>query len=270
MLLIGAAAIAGVLVYNRVQERATRREAQRAFASQHPDVLLQEPTGRREPTLEPTFEPSAREPEVGAPARPQVDARLDYVIELHGGRAPDSAWVPLARRFGRRAAFDGSAAALQMVSRNGVVSEAELVEFRSHVQRIAQAHGLTASAPPVREALEGAQALDRSCADVDVQIALHVLGPVSAQTDEGPFSVAPRAGGVTLLLDVPRTPELAKSYAAMVSTARRLGGQVVDDNGNALDERALSAIGVEVEGLRARLAQLGIEPGSPLALRLFS
>ena len=44
----------------------------------------------------------------------------------------------------------------------------------------------------------------------------------------------------------------------------------VDDNGNALDERALAAIGVELEAVRARLAAAGIEPGSPLALRLFS
>ena len=75
---------------------------------------------------------------------------------------------------------------------------------------------------------------------------------------------------MTLLLDVPRTPHLARSYEAMVGTARQLGGRLVDDNGNALDERALAAIGMEVESMRARLAEMGIEPGSPLALRLFS
>ena len=266
LLVIGAAAVAGVFVYNRVQERATRREAQRTFASQHADVLLEEPSGRREPTLE----ASPPEPRESLPARPDADPRIDYAIVLQGGAVPRSAWMPLERRFGRRAAFSQSAATLQMVSRNGVVSETELVEFRAYVQRIAQAHGAAGSGPPVREALEGAQALDRGCADVDVQIALHVLGPASAKVDGGPFSVTPRADGVTLLLDVPRTPDIARSYAAMVSAARRLGGRVVDDNGNALDERALAAIGVEVEGLRARLAQLGIEPGSPLALRLFS
>lgn len=271
MLLIGAAAIAGVLVYNRLQERATRREAQRAFASRHADVLLEEPSGRREPTLEPVVQqadPSA--PRESRPPRPEVDPRLDYLIELEGATTPPGAWAPLERRFGRRAAFSETAAALQMVSRNGVVSEAELAEFRAHVQRIARAHGAAVSAPPLREALEGAQALDRGCADVDVQIALHVLGPLREKLDGGPFSVTPRADGLTLLMDVPRTPHTTQSYAAMVGAARRLGGRVVDDNGNALDERALSAIGVEVEGLRARLAQLGIEPGSPLALRLFS
>jgi hypothetical protein len=192
-------------------------------------------------------------------------------MEFQGAAVPPSAWTALERRFGPRAAFSDSAAALQMVSRNGVVSEAELVEFRAYVQRVAQAHGgATVSAPPVREALEGAQALDRACADVDVQIALHVVGPEKKDSEPGPFAITARPDGVTLLLDVPRTPQLKESYAAMVSAARRLGGRVVDDNGNPLDERALSAIGVEVDGLRARLAQIGIEPGSALALRLFS
>ncbi|MFL6567070.1 MAG: cell division protein ZipA C-terminal FtsZ-binding domain-containing protein, partial [Burkholderiales bacterium] len=161
-------------------------------------------------------------------------------------------------------------AALQMVSRNGVVSEADLVEFRGQVETLAAAHGGQVSAPPMREALAAAQALDRVCADVDVQIALHVLGPADTSIRHEGFSVGQRADGVTLVLDVPRTPDLSRTYAAMVAAARRLGGRVVDDNGNSLDERALAAIGVEVESLRGRLAEIGIEPGSPLALRLFS
>ena len=47
-------------------------------------------------------------------------------------------------------------------------------------------------------------------------------------------------------------------------------GALVDDNGNALDERALAAIGAQLESLRRPPRRLGIEPGSPLALRLFS
>ena len=43
LLLIGAAAVAGVLVYNRVQERGVRRQAERSFGSQHADVLLDQP-----------------------------------------------------------------------------------------------------------------------------------------------------------------------------------------------------------------------------------
>jgi hypothetical protein len=276
LLVIGAAAVAGVLVYNRVQERATRRQAERAFGSQHADVLLEAPLERREPAerREPTFGP---EPQVPAKPSPPADPRIDYVLEVRGTSAgairPD--WPTLQRRFSRRAVLTEAGgksahAALQMVSRNGVVSEGDLVEFRAQVENLAAAHGGQVSAPPMREALAAAQALDRICADVDVQIALHVLGPAETSLRHEGFAVGQRADGVTLMLDVPRTPDLSRTYAAMVEAARRLGGRVVDDNGNSLDERALAAIGVEVESLRGRLAEIGIEPGSPLALRLFS
>src|SRR5204863_7499297 len=56
LLVLGAAAVVGVVAYNRLQERAVRREAQRAFGSGHSDVLLDDargdPAGRREPRLE--------------------------------------------------------------------------------------------------------------------------------------------------------------------------------------------------------------------------
>jgi hypothetical protein len=157
-----------------------------------------------------------------------------------------------------------------MVSRRGVIGEPELIEFRSQLETLAAAHGGTVSAPEMRAALQAAAELDRACAEVDIQIALHVIGHVTAQPGNAAFKVTRRPDGVTLLLDVPRTPDLAASYEAMVRTARGLGGRLVDDNGNALDERALAAIGAEVEAVRGRLAELGIEPGSPLALRLFS
>lgn len=269
LLIIGALAVAGVLLYNRVQERATRREAQRAFGSQHADVLLGEEEARREPTIE-------------ALARRRPQPGLDYVIELEGASAErlGAEWTELARRFAPRATLAESSpgrvqAALQMVSRSGVVSEAELLEFRSQVESIAAAHGASVSAPEMLEALAAAQELDRACVEVDIQIALHVLGAPQGGVPQGaPFQSAPRADGVTLLLDVPRTPELEKSYEAMVRAARDLaaahGGRLVDDNGKPLDERALAAIRAELEAVRSRLAELGIEPGSPLALRVFS
>lgn len=274
MLVIGAAAVAGVLVYNRVQERATRRQAERSFGSQHADVLLEAPPERREPTLGPVTGP---ETQVTTKPSPPADPRIDYVVEVRGTSAgairPD--WPALQRRFSRRAVLTEAGgksahAALQMVSRDGMVSEGDLVEFRTQVETLAAAHGGQVSAPPMRESLAAAQVLDRVCADVDVQIALHVLNPAETSVRQEGFSVGQRADGVTLLLDVPRTHDVARTYAAMVEAARRLGGRLVDDNGNSLDERALAAIGAEVESLRSRLAEIGVEPGSPLALRLFS
>jgi len=271
---IGALAVVAVLVYNRWQERAVRRAAERSFASTHADVLVE---GRREPTLEP------RRPAPPPGALPAE--RVDYVIELTlpapaAAAMVQEGWEPIERRFARRvllvAEGERVRAALQLVSRNGVVSDAELLEFRALVETMAAQLGARVQAPEMRDALEAARELDRTCADADIQIALHVvgIGTAPAQFVAQPFQASPREDGVTLTLDVARSPEPARSYEAMARAGRELartrGGRLVDDAGRELDERALAAIGRELDTVRARLAGCGIEPGSPLALRLFS
>ena len=253
-----------MLGYNWLQERSARRQAERSFASRHSDVLLGEPEPRREPTLEPI----QVQPPAGATPHPGVD----YVIELAlpAGAAVKEAWQPIAHRFGRRALLAGNSAALQMVTRDGVVSEAELLEFRSEVETLAAKLHATAKSPEMRAALEAAQDLDRACADADIQIALHVLGGSNDVPESQPFQVTQRQDGLTFTLDVARTHEPGRSYEAMVRAARHCGGKLVDDNGAALDERTLSAIGAQIEAVRQELTGRGIEPGGPLALRLFS
>lgn len=269
LLVIGGLAVAGVLAYNRWQERSLRRSAERSFGgSRHADVLLEGSRTRREPTFQ------AKEGAI-------PDARVDYIIELKplhgiGYGSVLEAWRPLAQRFAGRVLLSGDdgagwRAGLQLVTRAGPVGEAELVEFRAQVETLASRIGAAVSAPELRQALDAARELDRACAQADIQVALHVVG-IAPDPDLGkqPFHVAPREDGLTLTLDVARTPEPARSFDAMARTARQLGGRVVDDNGNALDERALAAIGVELEGVRRMLSERGIEPGSALALRLFS
>jgi hypothetical protein len=90
-----------------------------------------------------------------------------------------------------------------------------------------------------------------------------------------PFVVAQRADGAySLSLDVPRTADVRRAYDAMVLRARdlsaALGGMIVDDNGRALDERALAGIGAQLDAVRAALAERGIEPGGSAAQRLFA
>jgi hypothetical protein len=270
LLVLGAAAVAAVLIYNRVQERATRKSAERAFAAHYADVL-QEPHVRREPTL--------------ATAAAGPDERIDYVMELKPPRPVPAtvvheAWRPVELRFGRRALIaegegGGWRAALQLVTRAGVVSEAELIEFRTEVETVGTKIGAAVSAPEMRGALEAARELDRTCADSDIQVALHVIGEnISADLGAQPFQVVRREDGVTLVLDVALTPDLARSYEAMARAGHSLatahGGRLVDDRGNALDDRALASIGAQLEAVRQTLAGRGIETGSPLALRLFS
>jgi len=281
LLIIGALAVIGVLVYNRVQVRRATRAAERAFGSRHADALMDE-VERQEPAF------SSPAKFISSEKAPP-DARIDYVIELRfsapGAAAPvQESWGPVKQRFGRRALLESSGdgawrAALQMVSRAGVVSDAELLEFRSGVETLAAKLGATVAAPEMREALEAARELDRACAESDIQVALHVVAPAVDPNSEPligeqPFQVVRREDGVTLVLDVALTPDLARSYEAMALAGRSLaeahGGRLVDDRGNALDERSLASIGAQLEAVRQGLAARGIETGSPLALRLFS
>ena len=276
-MVLGVVALVGVFAYNFLQERGARRQAERSFSSSHTDVLLEhEPESRREPTLD--VAPKRSEPQQDA----LPDTRVDYVIELTmpAGAVLKEAWAAIDHRFGRRAllAAEGSTAlaGLQMVTREGVVSEAELVEFRSEVETLATKVKATVRAPEMRLALEAAQELDRACADADIQVALHVVGVPGGEAPGGehPFHVTRREDGLTFTLDVARTPDLGRSYEAMARAGRQIaaagGGRLVDDNGVLLDDRALAAIGAQLETVRQALVGRGIEPGGPLALRLFS
>jgi hypothetical protein len=294
LLVIGAAAVVAVVIYNRLQERNAGRDAQRAFGSRgHADALFGEPAEQ---------DRSARtlSRKLDGPVEGMPDPRLDYVVDLEIARGTLSAtvlehWRALEHRFAQRALLAGSdgagwrrvvagdvrsltalKAALQMVSRAGVVSDAELIEFRSAAETLGAALGATLLAPEMREALDEARLLDRICADTDIQVALHVTGgaPQAIEPAENDFQIQQRADGLSLTLDVPRTLEPVRAFEAMARAGGQLaaasGGRLVDDNGNTLDERALAAIGAELEAVRGRLAEAGFEPGSELALRLFS
>lgn len=292
---LGVLAVAGVLVYNYVQERSVSRRAARTFSGAQPDALLDDTRERREPGFNRVPKPSA-----AASSDTLPDERVDYVMLLRIATGMPSAaalksWTPIEQRFGARALLAGSEgsgwrrlaagdfgtctalrAALQMVSRSGVVSDSELLEFRSAVETLAARIGASVSAPEMRAALEAARSLDQACAEADIQVALHVIGASfgSEKFTEQPFQVTPREDGLTLTLDVARTSDPARSYEMMARTGRELaasaGGRLVDDKGQRLDERALAAIGAELEAVRRSLAERGIELGSPLALRLFS
>lgn len=302
LLVIGALAVAGVFVYNRLQERSARSEAERAFASRHPDVLGEAPAARAEPTLErQPVQPPRNEP-LPALTEAMPDERVDYIVDLALAHPAPAAtifelWAPIERRFARRVLLAGSdghgwkrlrpgtpmqclglRAALQLVSRAGVVADAELVEFRSAAETMAAKLGASVSAPEMRESLEAARSLDAACADADIQVALHVTGAqvtdaALTQHAGAPFQVARQGEDIILTLDVPRAPDLTRSYEAMARAARHLAGRtgrLVDDRGRALDDASLAAIGGQLEPARRILAERGIEPGSPLALRLFS
>src|SRR5262245_56650409 len=143
LLVLGAVLFAGVVIYNRVQERSARRALERAFDGQRAYSLAEDtPPPRREPTLT-------------LPSLP--DERVDYVIELRlahpaAETAVREGWRPIELRFSPRTLLAGPdegrwRAALQLVTRAGVVSEAELIQFRSAVETLGTRLGATISAP---------------------------------------------------------------------------------------------------------------------------
>ncbi|HUN70574.1 MAG TPA: cell division protein ZipA C-terminal FtsZ-binding domain-containing protein [Burkholderiales bacterium] len=337
LLAIGALVVAGVLAYNRVQERRARRAAERAFGSGHEDVLM----GRSDPgPARDSGQEAAREvvhgqepprhPERESPPRgaPQPDPKVDYIVELsldpstpHPAAEPalKEQWGAIERRHAHRALLAGAAdgrswrAALQLVSRDGAVGEADLIEFRSAVETMAAAMGATVSAPEMRAAVETARLLDEFCAEADIQVVMHVGGGpfpgtkiraaaeasglaleadgrFALRNDEQTllYTLGARDGAVfsaatmrdaapvalTLALDLARTPDTRRSFESMTRLAHHLasvlGGSIVDDNGNPLDDRAIAAIAQQLDAVCAKLESRGLPPGGPTALRLFS
>jgi hypothetical protein len=94
--------------------------------------------------------------------------------------------------------------------------------------------------------------------------------------DPAPFSIdrlkSLSTHGVTLELDVPRTPRGA--FEQFRDTARllaeRLSARIVDDNRQPLGPAAFDAIGARVQAVHTSMEARGIVPGGALALRLFS
>ena len=287
--------MAGVLVYNHLQERAARRAAERAFGgAARPDVLLEAAPA-----------PAPRAPaEPVRPGKPDSghtmpDSRVDYVMHVTLKAPVDSAQLvqplsALERRFSRRVLLAGSGgdgwrritaedaagsysvlqAALQLVSRDGVVPESDLLEFRAQMEAFAAGLGGSVAAPEMRQALDAAREMDKVCAEADIQVALHVVGiPAVEPAADHPFQTARRSDGVTLSIDVGRTQDPVRAFEAMARAASELvagGGRMIDDNGRPLDARALASIRAQIDVVRDALTERGIEPGSPLALRVFS
>jgi ZipA-like protein with FtsZ-binding domain len=340
LLAIGVLLVVAVFAYNRWQEGAARRAAQSSVRGRPgEDVLLRsEP---RNPAVPPERPPHATTRIQAGAAAALPDPNVDYIVELSFPSVLAASelvqqWKASEHRYATRAIFscDGGGAgwrrlsvddlapveslraALQLVTREGPVSEAELIEFRAAVETLAAATGATVSAPEIRHAAEAARALDRFCEESDIQVVVHVVGAgegglqgtrvrATAELsglvleedgrlalrdgdDRLLYTLSPREGdrfeaatldaaqfaGVSLTLDVPRVPDLSRAFQSMARFATHLAaaldGRLVDDNGSPLDERALAAIGAQLDAVQGGFEAKGIATGSASTLRLFS
>lgn len=80
--------------------------------------------------------------------------------------------------------------------------------------------------------------------------------------------------GVTLLLDVPKTPNGARAFDQMLSVARQmantLGGLVVDDNRRPFTDAGADGIRGQLKDIYRRMDEMQVPSGGELAARLFS
>ncbi len=146
--------------------------------SERPASIAQTPgggdgQGRPDPDIEciVTLQP-ARPVGAGALAA-GLHARVGKRLAWYGRAVPDGAWQRLASD--SRGEFVELAACLLLVDRNGAASRPQLDTFVRVIGELAPLLPAAISVPDVGAEADRAEALDRLCADVDVQIGLTVV-----------------------------------------------------------------------------------------------
>ncbi|HEY9102753.1 cell division protein ZipA C-terminal FtsZ-binding domain-containing protein [Chitinimonas sp.] len=323
---LGAALVGGVWGYNSWQEWRFKKRAAAAFAKSHPDVLLDTPKNmvrqgeagmRFEPSLEPEA-PVLGEATTSAPetvdlseslalAVAVLDPAFDYVAEVHPGEPIDFADIP-AIEVGKRVRILGLGdsdewevirsgqryhelrVGLQLVDRQGPVSEAQLVMFCEQLSAFAERESGVATFPRREDKLQVARQLDAFCASVDMQIGLNVLssrnpfaigrvvamaeaaglvletdGVFHARSESGKalFSLSDRhhrpldaledTPSLTLLLDVPRVAGGEQAFDRMADLAQQMALTL---GGDLVDDDNRSLKPADLAAIRKQLVAL--------------
>jgi len=235
----GVVAIAAVWIYNLWQERTHKKLAEQIFKGVQPDVLLQGQGGqdggeRVEPAaapggerIEPVAAAAAEDVSQGPPAPPAAWAddiadctlRIEFVDAVSAPAlwAVQAAWAPQLTKaltwlgyddgqWRRLTAHDAGryaqvAVALQLVDRQGALSDNELAAFLDGAHRLAQQFSGLVELPQRHEVLAHAQALDGFCAGVDVQLGVNVVGDAGRSFAGTKLRGLAEAAGLTLQED---------------------------------------------------------------------
>jgi hypothetical protein len=158
-----------------------------------------------------------------APAAAVLDTAIDYVVELRCARPVEGAvlaehahalvdeglvkpvywegtdttratWRPIAPE-GR---YDSIRVGLQLTNRAGPISEDDLLAFCGAVQEVALAIAAEPDFPDTDQAVQQAQALDRFCAEVDVELGLSVIGSEAHTFTGSKIRAAAESAGLAL------------------------------------------------------------------------
>jgi len=132
----------------------------------------------------------------------------------------------------------------------------------SHIFALAEAEGLR---------LEGDGSFHARAADSRT---LYILSNGEAVLFERSMMAGLRTQRLSLILDLPRVIDAASEFEEMMRFAlhlgRKLGADVVDDNGRPFGAESVEAIRTRIRHYQVRMSEEGIPPGGSLARRLFS
>lgn len=199
---------------------------------------------------------------------------------------------------------------LQLADRAGPIGNSLVEQFRRAVERVGDELTAVPEMPSAQEAVARAINLDRLCAEVDIQLAVHlaprhdhfapdlvrdtalergfrlasdgVLGYYDAAGErlfslQMPDARAPDGlppPTAICLLEVPCVthgePAFDKMMAVAQELADALDGILVDEQRRPITERFVGPVRQQIGQLQNRMAEQGVIAGSALALRLFS
>jgi len=204
--------------------------------------------------------------------------------------------------------------AIQLANRQGAIGVVDLSDFTSRSQALANALDAEIDLPPVNDILKEAQQLDQFAAQCDIQLGVTIIPKSNMWNLAEIKNAASKAGfqlsrdgrqfhrvinnlviysliadesnflrddlnkasiqSVTLLLDLPKVPQLINPFRTMLNDAHLLAdsinGSLVDDSGRPLIVEAVNAIEAQVNAIYQSMIQHGVSAGSSAAHRLFS
>ncbi|HEY4374372.1 MAG TPA: cell division protein ZipA C-terminal FtsZ-binding domain-containing protein [Burkholderiales bacterium] len=201
----------------------------------------------------------------------------------------------------RDSVYEMARVGIQLSDRGGPLRADELERFQQWVGESAAKLGAMIEWSGMQSPLTRAAELDAFCAEVDVQISVHVVSAVPLpetklrglaeangfkREDDGVFRRRDEGGGeilalrqstpvaVSMIYDVPRVPREAAAFGMMMHCARTmaksLDARILDDNGKPVDESMQGSIQSSLNGIYARMEAADMPAGGALAQRVFA
>lgn len=213
LIAIGGFIVAGVITYNKFQEYKAKKSVERAFSSEHDDVLMQPQTAAAGSRHEPSFagdnaghsqqpaDTAASMEHLAALAPEPKDLPIDDLIDcvlpmaLEGPVRGDKVWSAIQplRHIGSKpihyiglttddawepiavgSAYTALHAGVQLVNRSSALNELEYSELVTRLRQIADELGAELEVPDMAEVMDATRALHQFLSEHDAQLGVNV------------------------------------------------------------------------------------------------